>query len=134
MLVTKQAPDFTAEAIKADGTFEDNFNLYNNTFKVKMQSEAEERSTLGDISQILVQTNSGKMAPLSAIADVSYIIGPRQVTRFNQYLAATVTAQAKAQYSSGQLMNKIQELADTKLPKDYRISSQPIQGICTPLS
>ena len=98
------------------------FNLYNNTFKVKMQSEAEERSTLGDISQILVQTNSGKMAPLSAIADVSYIIGPRQVTRFNQYLAATVTAQAKAQYSSGQLMSRIQELADTNLPKDYRIS------------
>lgn len=113
---------FTTLQSKLASFYINDFNLYNNTFKVKMQSEAEERSTLGDISQILVQTNSGKMAPLSAIADVSYIIGPRQVTRFNQYLAATVTAQAKAQYSSGQLMNKIQELADTKLPKDYRIS------------
>ncbi len=33
MLVTKPAPDFTAEAIKADGTFEDSFNLYNNIGK-----------------------------------------------------------------------------------------------------
>ncbi|WP_066388592.1 peroxiredoxin [Helicobacter himalayensis] len=33
MLVTKPAPDFTAEAIKADGTFDDNFNLYNNIGK-----------------------------------------------------------------------------------------------------
>lgn len=33
MLVTKQAPNFTAEALKADGTFDDKFELYNNIGK-----------------------------------------------------------------------------------------------------
>ncbi|MGX2982245.1 redoxin domain-containing protein [Helicobacter sp. 23-1045] len=33
MLVTKQAPNFTAEAIKADGTFENSFELYSNLGK-----------------------------------------------------------------------------------------------------
>lgn len=33
MLVTKQAPNFVAEALKADGTFDDNFELYNNIGK-----------------------------------------------------------------------------------------------------
>lgn len=33
MLVTKPAPDFTAEAVKADGTFENSFNLYQNLGK-----------------------------------------------------------------------------------------------------
>ncbi len=33
MLVTKQAPNFTAEALKADGTFDDKFELYSNLGK-----------------------------------------------------------------------------------------------------
>lgn len=33
MLVTKQAPNFTAEALKADGTFDDKFELYSNIGK-----------------------------------------------------------------------------------------------------
>ncbi|RDU57551.1 peroxiredoxin [Helicobacter sp. MIT 99-5507] len=33
MLVTKQAPNFIAEAVKADGMFDDKFELYNNIGK-----------------------------------------------------------------------------------------------------
>ena len=113
---------FTTLQAKLASIYINDFNLFGNTYKVKMQSEADERSTLGDITQILVQSNNGKMVPLSAIADVSYIVGPRQITRFNQYMAATVNAQAKPGFSSGDLMRKIQELADTKLSKDYKIS------------
>ena len=113
---------FTTLQAKLASIYINDFNLFGNTYKVKMQSKADERSTLGDITQILVQSNNGKMVPLSAIADVSYIVGPRQITRFNQYMAATVNAQAKPGFSSGDLMRKIQELADTKLSKDYKIS------------
>ena len=113
---------FTTLQAKLASIYINDFNLFGNTYKVKMQSKADERSTLGDITLILVQSNNGKMVPLSAIADVSYIVGPRQITRFNQYMAATVNAQAKPGFSSGDLMRKIQELADTKLSKDYKIS------------
>lgn len=113
---------FTTLQSKLASFYINDFNLFGNTYKVKMQSEADERSTLGDITQILVQSNNGKMVPLSAIADVSYVVGPRQITRFNQYMAATVNAQAKPGVSSGELMRKIQELAETKLSKDYTIS------------
>ena len=113
---------FTTLQSKLASFYINDFNLFGNTYKVKMQSEADERSTLGDITQILVQSNNGKMVPLSAIADVSYVVGPRQITRFNQYMAATVNAQAKPGVSSGELMRKIQELAETKLSKDYAIS------------
>lgn len=113
---------FTTLQAKLASIYINDFNLFGKTYKVKMQSEAAERSTLGDITQILVQSNSGKMVPLSAIADVSYIVGPRQITRFNQYMSASVNAQAKQGYTSGDLMRKIQQLADTKLSKDYKIS------------
>ena len=110
---------FTTLQAKLASIYINDFNLFGKTYKVKMQSEAAERSTLGDITQILVQS---KMVPLSAIADVSYIVGPRQITRFNQYMSASVNAQAKQGYTSGDLMRKIQQLADTKLSKDYKIS------------
>ena len=113
---------FTTLQAKLASIYINDFNLFGKTYKVKMQSEAAERSTLGDITQILVQSNSGKMVPLSAIADVSYIVGPRQITRFNQYMSASVNAQAKQGYTSGDLMRKIQQLADAKLSKDYKIS------------
>ena len=113
---------FTTLQAKLASIYINDFNLFGKTYKVKMQSDAAERSTLGDITQILVQSNSGKMVPLSAIADVSYIVGPRQITRFNQYMSASVNAQAKQGYTSGDLMRKIQQLADTKLSKDYKIS------------
>ena len=112
---------FTTLQAKLASIYINDFNLFGKTYKVKMQSDAAERSTLGDITQILVQSNSGKMVPLSAIADVSYIVGPRQITRFNQYMSASVNAQAKQGYTSGDLMRKIQQLADTKLSKDYKI-------------
>lgn len=113
---------FTTLQAKLASIYINDFNLFGKTYKVKMQSDAAERSTLGDITQILVQSNSGKMVPLSAIADVSYIVGPRQITRFNQYMSASVNAQAKQGYTSGDLMRKIQQLADAKLSKDYKIS------------
>ena len=113
---------FTTLQAKLASIYINDFNLFGKTYKVKMQSEAAERSTLGDITQILVQSNSGKMVPLGAIADVSYIVGPRQITRFNQYMSASVNAQAKQGYTSGDLMRKIQQLADAKLSKDYKIS------------
>ena len=113
---------FSTLQSKLASAYVNDFNIFNNSFKVKIQSTAQERSNISDIGQILVQSNTGKMVPISSLAEVKYIIGPRQVTRFNQYLSATVNAMAKPQYSSGQLMAKIQQLADSDLPKDYRIA------------
>lgn len=113
---------FSTLQSKLASEYVNDFNIFNNSFKVKIQSIAKERSSISDIGQILVQSNTGKMVPVSSLAEVKYIIGPRQVTRFNQYLSATVNAMSKPQYSSGQLMARIQDLADTTLPKDYRIA------------
>ncbi len=98
------------------------FNMYGYSFKVKIQSEAKERASISDIGQILVQSNNGKMVPLSAIADVSYIVGPRQLERFNQSMSAAVNALAADGYSSGDLMAKIEKIVAEDLSKDYQIS------------
>ncbi len=113
---------FTTLQSKLASFYVNDFNMYGYSFKVKIQSEAEERASLMDIGQIMVQTNSGKMVPLSAIAKVEYMVGPRQLERFNQSMSAAVNAQAMPGVSSGQLMKDIQKLVSETLPREYQIS------------
>ncbi len=98
------------------------FNLYGYAFKVKMQAEAKNRSTINDIEQINIMSKGGKMVPLSAIASLRYVVGPRQLERFTQFMAADVKVMLKPGSSSGQAMRDLQALANQKLPGDYRIA------------
>lgn len=98
------------------------FNIGGFTYKVKMQSDVKERRDIRNIEQLLVQSDNGGMVPLSSVATVKYISGPRQISRFTQYLNASVAVMGKPFVSSGSLMQQIQKLADEKLPEGYRIA------------
>lgn len=113
---------FTTLQSKLASMYINDFNIYNNSFQVKIQSEQKDRSTIDDINQIMIYSDNGKMVPLSSIAKVSYMVGPRQIERFNQSLSALVNAQSVPGVSSGALMKEIEQLIKEKLPKEYRIS------------
>lgn len=98
------------------------FNLYGYAYKVKIQSEASYRDNINDIEQIMIMSNTGKMVPLSAIASLEYTTGPRQLERFNQFMAAKVNAMASPGVSSGALMNKLKQTVTEKLPSGYRVA------------
>ncbi len=98
------------------------FNIGGFTYKVKVQSDAGSRRNIKDVEQLLVKTNSGSMVPLSSLASVSYIAGPRMLTRFNQFQNAVVVVMTTPFVSSGVMMKEIQHLADAKLPPGYQIS------------
>jgi len=107
---------------KLASAYVNDFNLLGYSFKVKIQAEAGERARLEDIEQIMVQSDKGKMVPLSSFSTLRYMIGPRIITRFNQLLSATVTAQGKPGVSSSTLMKAIEKIVETKLPKGYQVS------------
>ncbi|MEG0143302.1 MAG: efflux RND transporter permease subunit [Akkermansia sp.] len=110
---------FTTLQSKLASLYVNDFNLQGFTFKVKIQSEADERRTLEDIANINIQNGKGEMVPLSSLASVHYMIGPQKIERFNQLMSAEVTVQLKEGASSGDVMNKIETL---KLPADYSVA------------
>lgn len=112
---------FSTLQSKLASSYVNDFNLYGYSFKVKIQSEVASRSTISDIEQIHIMSNNGKMVPLTSIATLKFEAGPRQIPRFNQFMAAEINAAAKPRVSSGQLMNAILRDA-SKLPKDYRVA------------
>jgi len=101
---------FTTLQSKLASMYINDFNLIGYTFKVKMQSAAENRTTINDIMNTYIQNDQGQMVPLSSVATLSYMVGPRQISRFNQLMSAEVTAQAKPGVSSGELMNQIEAI------------------------
>ena len=114
---------FTSLQSKLASSYINDFNLFGYSFKVKMQSDAGDRSSLVDIDQIMVQNNSGKMVPISAVATLRPIVGPRQVERFNQSMAAAVTVQAMPGSTSGEVMKHIEKIMseDEFFRQNYKI-------------
>lgn len=114
---------FTALQSKLASSYINDFNLYGYSFKVKMQSDAGDRSSLVDIDQIMVQNDSGKMVPISAVATLRPIVGPRQIERFNQSMACQVTVQATPGSTSGDVMKHIEKIMseDEFFQKNYKI-------------
>ena len=110
---------FTTLQSKLASMYINDFNLIGYTFKVKMQSAPEDRTTINDIMNTYIQNDQGQMVPLSSVATLSYMVGPRQIARFNQLMSAEVTVQTRPGTSSGDLMNQIEAIP---LPENYSIT------------
>ena len=98
------------------------FNKFGKTYKVKMQSSGDYRKNLNIVSQLHVPSETGKLVPLDALATVRWSLGPRQVERFNMFPAANINTQSIPFFSSGEMMNMIQNIVDKEFTKDYQIS------------
>lgn len=113
---------FTALQSNFASLYVNDFNLYGYSFKVKIQLDGKERSTLDALEELQVQNNSGEMVPLSAIAEAKVMLGARKIERFNQNMAAVITAIPVLGASTARIMNRIEELIRTEFSKDYDIS------------
>ena len=97
------------------------FNLQGYSFKVKLQAEGRDRETVDTLSSLLVKNNEGKMVPLSAFATSRYTVGPRLVTRFNQYMAAQVNVILVPGTPSSTVMGLVEKNVAEKLGRDYQV-------------
>ena len=86
--------------------------------KVIMQSDSKFRMTPENINKMYVTSTTGELVPLMALVDQKYILSPRQITRYNQYPAATVMGTPNANSSSGQAMEATEQILKN-LPPGY---------------
>lgn len=110
-------------------SYVNDFNKYGRVYRVYLQADSEYREKPSDIDKIYVKSNSGSMVPLSAVVNVSNIVGPYSLTRFNMYPAITINGQARNGVSSGQAMAAMEAISDEILPKDmgYAWSGSSLQ-------
>lgn len=109
---------FSTLQTKLASLYINDFTMFGNNYKVKMQATADFRSTMEDIREIQVRNDAGEMVPLSSLGTLRYMVGPRQITRFNKMASADMNAQAAAGVSTQRLYEAIESI---ELPENFTI-------------
>ncbi|MDC9729000.1 MAG: efflux RND transporter permease subunit, partial [Methyloprofundus sp.] len=92
------------------------FNQFGRTWQVKVQADAEFRLKPEDIRQLEVRNKNGDMIPLGTLIKVDETIGPQTILRYNLYPAASITGSAAAGFSSGEALELMEQMAESKFP------------------
>lgn len=87
-----------------------------------LAANAPFRNEATDIGRFYVRNKAGRMLPLSALVETKPMSGPEFTNRFNLYRSAEITGTAAADYSSGQAMDAMEEVAKEVLPREYGYS------------
>ncbi len=97
-------------------SYVNDFNKFGRTWQVKVQADHRFRIEAEDIRRLEVRNAGGDMVPLGTLVRVDEILGPQTVLRYNLYPSSAITGEAAAGYSSGQALDLMEQLAETKLP------------------
>lgn len=97
------------------------FNLKGYSFKVKIQLDGDERSTLSALEETMVQNNNGDMVPLTAFATPKIMLGARKIERFDQNMSAAITVIPVPGASSQRIMNSIEDMVKKNFPNHFTV-------------
>jgi HAE1 family hydrophobic/amphiphilic exporter-1/multidrug efflux pump len=95
------------------------FNKFGRTWQVLMSADPAYRDRPDDIGKIFVRSSSNEMVPLASLARVRYSAGPDSLDRFNNLPAVKIFGQAAPGVSSGQAIQRVEEIASEVLPADF---------------
>ncbi len=104
------------------GLYINQFNRFGRQWRVYLQSEGEQRQNANDLAGYWVRNGNGNMVPLSAFASTRRVYGPEYTNRFNLFRAAQVIGGPAPGYSSDQVLNALDQVANDVLPREMGFS------------
>src|SRR6266702_1231801 len=97
------------------------FNRSSRLWQVILQAEPSYRLKPDDLTQIFVRSSNGSMVPLKSVVTSRYVTGPDLITRFNNFPAVKITANAAPGYASGQVITALEEVG-AQMPSEYGVA------------
>jgi multidrug efflux pump subunit AcrB len=110
---------FTALQAALGGYYVNDFNLYGRTWEVIIQGEAADRTDIPAIWKIFIRNDKGSMVPLQSIANLSVVLGPQVISRYNNYRSVTVNGNPGPGVSSGDALTAMAQVSRATLPAGY---------------
>ena len=113
------------------------FEMNGEQYDVMVQLDIPDRSTPAALDTIFLRSPAGDMIQLSNIVRVVESVAPKELKRFNQLRAVTLSANIAPGYALGEVLDHIERVADEALPqtvqtdvsgqsRDYKASSQSL--------
>lgn len=100
------------------GYFINYFNRFGRQWQVYIQAEGEYRRKAEDVGQFYVLNSTGDPVPLSAVTAMESRSGPEFTMRYNLYRSAQVNVMGKPGFSSGQVMEALEEVFHQTMPPE----------------
>jgi hydrophobe/amphiphile efflux-1 (HAE1) family protein len=110
---------FNALQVLIGSSYVNDFNLFGRTFRVTAQARDEDRRDISDVLKIRVRNSNGDTVPLGSFTTVRDISGPFRVPHYNLYPAAEMDGAAAPDYSQGQGIAIMDQLATDTLPEGF---------------
>src|SRR5690606_36571181 len=102
-------------------TYEQGFILFNQFYKVYVQSWPEFRRMPEDLGEIFIKNEAGEMVPLASFRKLKKKQGRDEITRYNLYPSAAIQAAPAPGHSSGEAIQAVREAAAETLPHGYGV-------------
>ncbi len=93
------------------------FNKFNQVYQVYIQAGDRNRLKPEDIKNLYTRNSQGLMVPLGSLLEVRRSSGAELITRYNLYPSAAIFGSAIPEFSSGQALKVMEQLAADTLPK-----------------
>ena len=87
-----------------------------NEYKVLLELEPKYQADPRALSLLYFKNNNGKLIPLDTMAGVVTETGPQTINHYGQLPSATISFNLQPGASLGEVVNRIQEIADRELP------------------
>jgi HAE1 family hydrophobic/amphiphilic exporter-1 len=91
-------------------------NKFGQVFQVYVQAESTYRMRPDDIRNLKIKSPAGQMVPLGTLLDIREVAGPSLIGLYNLYPSATISGLPAAGFSSGQVMELLEQIADRTVP------------------
>ena len=107
---------FQSLEIYMGSAFVNEFNYLGRTFQVTAQADSPNRLTPEDLDKIRIRNRDGQMVPMGTIASHENTAGASRIPRFNLYPSASLNGDFSPGYSSGEAIERMEQLANEVLP------------------
>jgi multidrug efflux pump len=107
---------FDTLQIELGGLYVNDINLFGRTWQVNAQADSPYRMHAQDMRRLQIRNANGEMVPLSAVSTIKPIGGPFTITRYNMYPATSISGDSLPGVSSGDVIAKMEEMANEHLP------------------
>ena len=111
---------FESLQVSFGSLYVNDFNRFGRTWQVNVQSDAQYRMALKDLKRVTVRNDHQQLVPLAAVASIQETTGPVMVLRYNLYPSAFVNVNGTPGTSSGQVINRMDEIAGRALLPSMR--------------
>jgi multidrug efflux pump len=94
------------------------FNRFGRVWQVYVQAEGEFRTRAENVGQFFVRNKTNEMVPLSTLVTMKKMSGPEFTMRFNGYRSAQIFVSANPGYTSGQVMQALEDVFAESMPRE----------------